>query len=81
MGPDDLLVAYSDGIPEAQSADLTEFGDQRLIGTITQYKTKTAVDIQKAVINAVQGFVDDAPQFDDITLLVVQRSHGGANDR
>jgi serine phosphatase RsbU (regulator of sigma subunit) len=35
---------------------------------------RSAQDIQDALIAAVHEFVGDAPQFDDITLMVVVRT-------
>jgi serine phosphatase RsbU (regulator of sigma subunit) len=32
-----------------------------------------AADTQKAIIDSINDFVGDAPQFDDITLMVVAR--------
>jgi serine phosphatase RsbU (regulator of sigma subunit) len=71
--PGDLLLVYSDGVPEAQNADNVEFHDDRLLETGRANIGRPAVDVGAAIVDAVHDFVGNAPQFDDITLVVVVR--------
>ena len=74
LHPGDALVLYSDGVTDAQAAGDEEFGEPRLHQTlqaVTGLPTETIID---RVFAAVQAFVADTPQFDDMTMLVVRRS-------
>lgn len=72
IAPDDVLVVYTDGVTEAQNEAEDEFGEARLIEVVEAEKQngRSASDIERAILTAVHHFVADAPQFDDITLLV-----------
>lgn len=70
---DNILVLYTDGIPEAQNDRQEEFGESRLLAAVQTPNGCSAREIQQAVTGAVQAFVADAPQFDDITLMVARR--------
>ena len=72
IGVGDSLILYSDGVPEAQNMQQEEFGEVRLL-EIAQRPFSQAADLHTAITTAVQQFVGEAPQFDDITLMVVTR--------
>ena len=74
MLPGDLLLVYSDGVPEAQNAENVEFHDDRLLATGRANLGRPAGEVGAAIVDAVHDFVGDAPQFDDITLVVVARN-------
>jgi sigma-B regulation protein RsbU (phosphoserine phosphatase) len=71
--PGDVLVLYTDGVVEAQDAQDTVFGEDRLLKSVQVNMGRPAQDIQDAVIADVSEFIDDAPQYDDITLVVLVR--------
>ncbi|HEY3174291.1 MAG TPA: SpoIIE family protein phosphatase [Candidatus Polarisedimenticolia bacterium] len=73
IGPGDLLVAFSDGVPEAQNEAGEEFGEDRLLGLLKEQRGAGAQAIQDLVKENVRSFMGLAPQYDDITLLVVKR--------
>jgi sigma-B regulation protein RsbU (phosphoserine phosphatase) len=73
LAPGDVLVLYTDGITEAQDRRETFFGQERLLETAKANLGRSAHDIHAALIREVHDFVSDAPQFDDITLMVVAR--------
>lgn len=73
IAPGDLLVLYSDGITEAQDSRQEFFEEDRLIEVVGANVGRAARDIQDAILAEVNGFMGDAPQFDDITLFVVAR--------
>lgn len=68
----DVLVMYTDGVTEAQNDDHECFGEERLQAVATAYLGESAQTIQQAIVSAARDFADDAPQFDDLTLLVVR---------
>ena len=51
----------------------TFFDEDRLREVVRDSLGRSAQDIQDGIITQVDAFVGDAPQFDDITLMVVVR--------
>jgi serine phosphatase RsbU (regulator of sigma subunit) len=72
--PGDCLVLYSDGVGDAQNDQGEEFGDERLIDLLVRSRTQPAGAIVERVFEAIDQFAEKAPQFDDITILVLRRS-------
>ena len=73
LAPGDVLLLYTDGITEAQNAQEAFFDEDRLREAVRANLGRSAQDIQDSVIAQVGAFVGDAPQSDDITLMVVVR--------
>jgi sigma-B regulation protein RsbU (phosphoserine phosphatase) len=69
----DALVLYTDGITEAQNAQEELFEEERLLKTAKAHLRSSAQEIQEALLAEVHGFAGDAPQSDDLTLVVVVR--------
>jgi serine phosphatase RsbU (regulator of sigma subunit) len=69
----DLLVAYSDGLTEAMNAQQDEWGEQRLIQATRHHQESPLEELQGQILAQVYDFMDDAPQHDDITLMLVRR--------
>ncbi len=76
MAPGDLLALYSDGVPEAQDETMAFFGEERLLGVLQRCRGRPAGEVQEAVLAEVWAFVGNAPQFDDLTLMVLVRDAG-----
>ncbi|MBV8819818.1 MAG: serine/threonine-protein phosphatase, partial [Acidobacteriaceae bacterium] len=74
----DLLALYSDGVTEAQNESEVEFGIERLTAVLRSQREQSAEQIVDAVFREIDEFVGDAPQFDDITLMIVKRNTGEA---
>ncbi len=77
LAPGDVLVAYTDGITDALRADGAEFGLIGLHATVTAQRHCDAAEISKQVISALDSFMGDEPQFDDVTLVVLKRAERG----
>ena len=69
----DLLVAYSDGLTEAMNAQQDEWGEERLMQATRQHGDIPLEELQGQVLAQVYDFMDDVPQHDDITLMLVRR--------
>ena len=69
----DLLAIYSDGVTEANNIAEQEFSLERLIAVLRAHREKPANEIVDTVFSEIDAFVGTAPQFDDITLLVMKR--------
>mgnify|MGYP000029441146 FL=1 len=81
LHPGDLLVAYTDGATEAHRADNTEFGIVGLQATVTALRKGSAHDIVQGTIRALDRFVENEPQFDDVTLVVLKHLPGEQEGR
>jgi serine phosphatase RsbU (regulator of sigma subunit) len=73
IAPGDLLVLYTDGVTEAINPDNQEFGVPRLREVIVSQAHASARQILESVVDAVDDFSEDAPPFDDLTLVVAKR--------
>ena len=75
LKPGDVLVLYTDGVTDALNNEMDEFGEKRLRCVVGRYRTESAAGIIRAVNQAVDEFVGDTPQFDDLTLVVLKRQN------
>jgi sigma-B regulation protein RsbU (phosphoserine phosphatase) len=70
----DLLVIYTDGVTEAQNERAEQFGEARLLALLQpRIKERAAVTLS-GIMKRLDEFVGVAPQYDDITCLVVSRN-------
>ncbi len=74
IGVGDCLVLFSDGIADAQNEAEEEFGDARLLDLVSASRTQPASAIVDRVFAAIDGFAAGAPQFDDITVMILRRT-------
>jgi phosphoserine phosphatase RsbU/P len=70
FGPGDRLVLITDGISEASNNEGEDFGEERLIQLLLQYRNAPAAELQQAVLQAVASFAGEALQ-DDATLMIL----------
>ncbi|HCR71461.1 MAG TPA: hypothetical protein DIW23_08470 [Anaerolineae bacterium] len=71
LSDDDLLIAFTDGIPDTLNSNGEFFGKEKML-EILKSKTKPTDFINK-MEEALQTFIGSAEQFDDITLLALKR--------
>jgi sigma-B regulation protein RsbU (phosphoserine phosphatase) len=72
--PGDVLVLYSDGVPEAFNSQDEEWGDKRLMRCLNRSLHLSPEEIISRVLREIDSFAGDAPQHDDITMLVLKRN-------
>ena len=72
LEPGSKLFLYTDGVPEATDAESNMFGADRMLEALNEKKDGTTVEILKHVRASVDGFVKDAEQFDDLTMLCME---------
>ena len=68
--PGDRLFLYTDGVPEATNTENKLYGEQRLLDFMNQNATLEAVTLLPELKANIDRFVGEAPQFDDITMLM-----------
>ena len=76
----DRLFLYTDGVPEATNAESELYGEDRLLTFMNQNTAVPATDLLPALKADIDAFVGEAPQFDDITMLMFdyKPQEGGA---
>jgi len=79
LDPGDLLLAYTDGITEAEDEGQGLYGEARLRALVhaqmaaVASRPDAARALQAAILADVQAFAGAAPQADDLALVVVVR--------
>ena len=71
LKPGAKLFLYTDGVPEATDANDELFGTDRMLEALNSDLDAKPEDILKNVRGAVDSFVKDAEQFDDLTMLCI----------
>ena len=66
----DRLFLYTDGVPEATNVDNKLYGEDRLLSFMNQNASMEATRLLPALKANIDEFVGEAPQFDDITMLM-----------
>jgi len=72
LKPGDVLVLYTDGVTEAINDRDEEFGEERLLGVITENRSRPAQEIMDRILAAITAFAGDRPQYDDITIMILR---------
>jgi len=67
----DIFVAYSDGVTEPEN-DFGEFGERRLIELVQENRDLPLVRISEIVTAAVDDWIGDNEQPDDVTLVLAR---------
>ena len=73
LEPGESFVIYSDGVTEAMNSDQKVYSNERLENLMQGYHRKSADHIVGAILEDVDGFIGQADQSDDITILVLHR--------
>ena len=71
MHPGEIFVAYSDGVTEPEN-EFGEFGEERLIDLVSANRHLPLIQISQAVTSAVDDWIGDNEQPDDITLVLAR---------
>ena len=74
LAPGDTLVLFSDGVTDAQNLAEEEFGEARVIECLRASAGRPPSEVIATIMAAIDDFAGAAPQFDDITLLIVRRT-------
>jgi sigma-B regulation protein RsbU (phosphoserine phosphatase) len=78
MEKGDCIFVYTDGLVDATNKDDERFETERMIEALNRYKDDEPVELLHHVRNEIDCFVQDAEQFDDLTMLAfVYNGTGG----
>ncbi len=71
LAEDDLLLAFTDGIPDTQNINKEFYGNNRLRNLLTA--DATPIELLNRIEASLNRFIGEADQFDDITLMAIKR--------
>ena len=72
LSPGDKLFLYTDGVAEATDAENRLFGTDRMLDALNEDPDASPQQLLSSVRRGVDGFVREAPQFDDLTMLCLE---------
>ena len=71
LNPGDRIFLYTDGVTEATDSSQQLYGEDRLESLLNRCQADTAEEMLADLKNDIDSFVCEAPQFDDITMLML----------
>ena len=72
LSPDSMLFLYTDGLTEARNEAQEQFGRERVGDVLTRCADLHPQAVLEKVAAAIHGFVNDAEQGDDLTMLDIR---------
>ena len=79
LRPGDRLFLYTDGVTEANDPDCRLYGEERLLNYMNSVRDLPTEELLPGLKKDIDGFVQDAEQFDDITMLGLRYNGGNRN--
>jgi len=73
LDPGDLMVIFSDGIPEATTSGDNFLGLDRVKATLTEKRNQQLPAVRGSVVSLVEAFLAGGPASDDVTLVMLRR--------
>ncbi len=68
----DRLILFSDGVPDAMNESGMQYGRERLMTFLDNHQQLSAREMVEMLATDVAQWCGDAPDFDDLTLLVLE---------
>ena len=72
LAPGDLLLFYTDGVTEAMNPAGEQFGEERLAEWAASVSNLSSLALARDLVARVTSFAGEAPQHDDITIIVLR---------
>lgn len=73
LGKGDVLLAYSDGLTEAESAKEEMFGEERVKELVRSRASAGAAELHESLLASIADFTRGHEQSDDITIVIAER--------
>ena len=70
--PGSKIFVYTDGVPEATNSETVLYGVERMTEAINKLTEKNPEGVLVGMRKAVDDFVKEAEQFDDLTMLCLE---------
>ena len=68
----DLLVLFTDGVPDARNRQDTRFGERRVLEIVRARRAESPSSIIDAVLAEIRDHVGDATRRDDLTMVIAR---------
>lgn len=72
LGPGDVLMAFSDGLPEAHNVADEEFGEDRVKQLLSSHAHLPIAEVSSAILDSAQRWMAEAEQYDDLTFVLMK---------
>lgn len=72
LHPGDVLLAFTDGVPEAHNPENEEFGEDRLRQLLRDTAHLAGEQISARISGEMKDWIRDAEQYDDLTFVVMK---------
>jgi sigma-B regulation protein RsbU (phosphoserine phosphatase) len=72
LGHGDLMLFFTDGISEAMNAESDCFGESRLARLVEEHGDLALEELRERILREIQSFVGEAPQHDDMTMILLK---------
>jgi sigma-B regulation protein RsbU (phosphoserine phosphatase) len=72
LEPGDILIGYTDGVTEALSPQQTLYSKEKF-RALLELRASSATELIERIQTDLFDHIDNAPQFDDITMIAVHR--------
>jgi sigma-B regulation protein RsbU (phosphoserine phosphatase) len=72
LAPSSILLLYTDGVTEAESASNTHYGTERLIDAGRLFAHSDPGEVIEGITKSVQDFIGNVEQSDDMTMLAIK---------
>ena len=72
LEPGDILIGYTDGVTEALSPRQTLYSKEKF-RALLEVRASSAIELIERIQTDLFDHIDNAPQFDDITMIAVHR--------
>jgi predicted permease len=72
LRPGDVLMAFTDGVPEALNPQEEEFGEERLRNLLRQSAHLPVGEMAAKIAGELKKWIDNAAQYDDLTFILVK---------
>jgi sigma-B regulation protein RsbU (phosphoserine phosphatase) len=73
LNPGDIVIMFSDGVSEMRNMNKDEYGLERVHKMLLENHHLSAKDFVEKLVAEVNAFQGEAPQHDDMTMLVFKR--------
>ena len=70
----DLIAAFSDGLPEANNENMEQFEEKRIMETLLASSHLNLDDLKQEILIRLDNFRDKQPLPDDLTLVLMRRT-------
>ena len=72
LRPGDVLMIFTDGVPEALNPSEEEYGEERLKGVLRQVVSLPVEEMISRISQDLKNWIQDAAQYDDLTFVLMK---------